>query len=456
MASPDIDLSAPPAPTSVGQGWSGSMPTDTPEEKAAKVARREGAVKTAQELPLQWAPVIEKDAQRQQKVANTYARDSEQTIADTDAARSAAYQPLADAQAKATADYQEAISKRQEYRAKVTTQIEDMDKYAKLIAAEQPHDIWAESSTPLKIAGILAMGLGGAAQALYGDRTNAVTDQIDAAVKRDLMLQRMRMEKDQQNYANKNLLLGKFIDSNEHMQNSEDKAYVTMMNGIMERAKVTGSLLTDPKMRLDNQKMVAELQMKAAATMQRVHENVAGEDIKMAEAEADRAAKAEQSSGSASAWLNANTRAETEKRHQDEQTAPNVIGQFRDRKAASDYRTAEAESATLIQGLGKLSNFLDKRDISSLQDKGQWNQTRAVLDLVAKGKDVYNLGSALTGLEAEKLSQAMGTGDWSYVFKNYGKARIQQAMQQIAQTVENRMKAEGVKPGASHPFLAGE
>jgi hypothetical protein len=312
------------------------------------------------------------------------------------------------------------------------------------------------------------MALGSFAQSYYDDRTNVVADQIDNAIKRDLMFQKMRLEKGQDDFRNKNLLLRQFMDTSEHVQDAEDKAYLTAMSGIRAQLEAKKALLTSPEMRANLEQTAAQLELKEQEVQQRLTERLIGHDVKMSNAESKLALEQEKLDmrrqelrvREQEAAARATRASSQDAMKANKLTAPNVQGEFRDAKPAADYRIAEAVASSLIDNITRLQDVLS-RDAGSLseviENRREWNQLMADLELVAKGKDGgYNLGAALTGTELDRLRNALGTGNFSYFFSGEGKAALERTKNRIAETVAKRMKAEGVRPAKSHPFLEAE
>lgn len=380
-------------------------------------------------------------------------------------------QPLVDEADEAASAYKEAQAARVKYRAEVQNQIEEMDRMAKTIASEQPHNIWTDASVPIKIAGIAAMSLGAAAQAIYGDKTNAVTDQIEAAVKQDLTMQRMRLEKGQKDYANRNLLLNRFMVQGDHIQNAEDKAFSTSMMGIKGRLEAMMPLLKDPQMRQNLQKTITELEMKSAAAQQRVMENTVGYDIRQAEAEAAAGARLETArGGSESAMLNAKTRASaeqrlSEKQANDEQQLAIPDWETPDGKKPMASPKEMSELRETEEGVMKATNSLDQLvadfkkgnnifDLPNyLQMKSDAN--RAIVKL--KGKGIVNAGANFTKLEEDLIKSGYMSQD-GLVLKAFDKAAvkmIRRAEADLWEDVRAAMDRRNLKPSKSHRVLGG-
>lgn len=471
---PQFDPAAAPEQLPPGQRESASTTTTTPfavnpEAKAAQTARTNAAIDTARAAPGQWAGELAKGEAESDGIAKRYQAKSQQVQGDEQAQNEAAFGPLKAEAAKHAAAYDKALAQRQEYRATALQHIEDMDKYSKLIAAEQPHDIWAESSTPLKIAGIVAMGLGAGIQAIYGDRTNVVSDQIENAIKKDLLMQRMRMEKNQQNYANKNLLIGKFMDANEHLQTAEDKAYVTAMDGVIGRMKVNASLLTDPKMRMQMMNTATELEMKSAGVRQRNTEFMAGQDIRMSEQLAQLEQKRD-SSGNELGMMKAQTAASNagikreslDLRKGQEAEKRGMVGwsgQFLGRdEDASKFREKDATIQNTVRVLDTLAeqtkkglgNFTSFKEFDKLRQA--YNQ--AVFHL--KGPALANTGANFTELENKLIGAGFLAKDRKTILDPKGAAElIQDAEQSILEDLQVEGKTHGVAP-SKHPLLGGD
>ncbi len=375
-------------------------------------------------------------------------------------------QPLVDEAEKHQGEYQKAVDARVAYRNKTQQQIEQMDTMAKAIASEQPHDIWTDASVPVKIAGIAAMALGGAAQAIWGDKTNAVADQIELAVKRDLTLQRMRTEKNKDDYANKSLLLCKFMAEGDHMEHSQDKAFSTAMMGIRGRLQAMMPLLKDPQMRAQVNAQIAQGGMKAAQADERVQTMIAGEDFRLAQATAEMSNKLETSNQvSTVAQQNMEIRKQTEarlqKQHDEKMNAKGIpdwefpsgalgtdaeFGKLRDAESA-------AKSATLR--LKTLSKDLKSGAVNLHSWAGYQQMQRdfAAVTEAAKGAGLVNTGANFTKLEEDLIKNGYMNKVGAIVDPNGAAKLINQKIGELWADVGNKIAERGGTPAETHPYL---
>jgi hypothetical protein len=361
--------------------------------------------------------------------------------------------------------YQEAVAGREKYRAEIQGQIDEMDKMGKAIAAEQPHNIWTDASIPVKIAGIALMGLGGAAQALYGDRTNPVTDQIENMVKQDLMLQKMRIDKSKGDYANKNLLLSKFMVDGDHAQNAQDKAYITALSGVRGRLEAIKPLLTDPKMRENIGRTVAELQMKEATAQQSWMQNAVGFDYRQKEAEALALDKVDQSQGTASALINATTKEralnERIKNRNEDRYVPGYQPVDEHGTAGTDKTVEEARNsiqthATARRELMNVYNAVDqfaedKGNLASLEAWNKMNQSMANVTVTLKSGKAMNMGANFTTMEKDLVRQGilgMSNGVLTVLNPEKAKAAIERFADEWDSQLEDQVKMVNLKKAA--------
>lgn len=420
------------------------MANHAPVGKA--IAKREAAL----------APVMKDFAE----IPSSTREQADASRAEADRLNADLIKPLQDQASKAQKDYDTAVAGRVRYREQVQSQIEAMDVMSKRIAAEQPHDIWTDASLPVKIAGIAALSLGSAAQAIWGDKTNAVADQIDAAVKRDLMLQRMRVEKNKDDYANKNLLLSRFMVEGDHIQNAEDKAYASALMGIKGRLEAMKPLLQDPKMRTSIDLQIAQLEMKSASAQERVMSNTVGYDIRQAEATALQADKLEFVKGaSETASLNAQTRAKAEERmqqqhgeKQDEKQIPGweaPNGVMASTPEVTKLREAEGSARSATSRLKTLSDDLSSGSVNFHSWSGyqQLKQDFAAITEAAKGAGLVNTGANFTKLEEDLITSGYMNKASSVIIDPVGARKlIERKIKQLWTDIGTKMAERGYRP----------
>lgn len=446
-----------------------SMPTESPQEAAAKVARTDEALGAAKQKGRAAIAKVEQSGAGAQKAIDDYRKNQEAVIAAREAEET---KQLADAQTKfdqADDVYNQAVKARTEYRAKVQADLENMNNWSAKLAAEQPRDAWAESPTWNKVTSIALMGLGAAAQTYFGDKTNVVVDQIDAALKRDLMMQRLRLDKGKETFANKGLLLRQFIDTSDHMQQAEDKAYVTAIGGITARLTASKNLLTSPTMRANLEKNIAELQMKAALKQQDVSADIVGKDLKLAgdeahiQAEREKAGKAVNGlsiSRAQTAAGNLKIKQQQEGRKQNALVQQGWEGTFTGTEGeAKDLRETETDTAKATQSMDQVVGMLEKGGEFSSYPKWQDIKAaanRAVVKL--KGKGLVNAGANFTEMENEliRAGYLSSSGDWLRALDPSAANRIRQAEADLWDDVKIAMEKRGLKPSKTHPVFGGE
>lgn len=418
------------------------------------------------------AGTAQRAREEKQAISNSYRAAVQKPLDEVHAITEERLKPMQAEAEAADKEYQNAVKSRQEYRTKVDNVINSMDTLGKRIAAEQPRDIWAEAGLGTKIAGIALMGLGGAAQALYGDRTNSIADAIDGAIKRDLALQRMRLEKNKDDYGNKNLLLGQLRANVDRTEHAEDAAHATAWQGILGRLSVVKSMLTDPTMRANAEKVIAEGQMKAADSTQKLMANLVGTDVRMKQAEGHlevEAAKLNAQSGQGSAMLNAQTRAAAEQRmagkDSREQTSLEIpnwefpAGFKGAPKEATALRDMEADTFKATQSMDQVRELLKQGGQYSSYPK--WADIAAVSNraiVKLKGKGIVNAGANFTKLEEDLIQKGYlsTTGQWLRNLDPNAGARIQAAEADLWDDVEHAMAERGGRPAKSHPVFGGE
>lgn len=416
------------------------------------------------------AGTVQRAREEKQAISDNYRANVTGPLGEIHAITEERLKPLQAEAKQADDEYQNAVKARQEYRTKVDNVINSMDTLGKRIAAEQPRDIWAEAGLGTKIAGIALMGLGGAAQALYGDRTNSIADAIDGAIKRDLALQRMRLEKNKDDYGNKNLLLGQLRANMDRVEHAEDAAHATAWQGILGRLSVVKSMLTDPTMRANAEKVIAEGQMKAADSTQKLMANLVGTDVRMKQAEGHlevEAAKLNAVHDNETAKLNAQTRALAENRlgRKDtrEQTAleipnweavngkvmgsPKEISELREGEASAQRASQSMEQVIkLLQQGGQFTSYPKWQDIEAAVN-------RSIVKL--KGKGMHNMGANFSEMEKQlELGGFLGADKSWKRNLDYGAAqRIQDALRDMWEDVRSSMAERNYKPTKTHPVF---
>lgn len=453
-----------------GQSVSASVPA--PRQPNPGLERSKQRVETATDRLAGTAidpSALATQAQSEKRtISNSYRAGVAQPLAEIHAITDEQLVPLREEAEAADAEYNDAVKARAATRARTQSVIDDMDRLGKSIAAEQPRDIWADANLGTKIFGIALQGLGGAAQALYGDRTNSVTDAIDAAIKKDLALQRMRIDKREGDYANKNLLLNQLRGNMDRTEHAEDAAHATAWQGILGRLSVVKSMLTDPTMRANAEKVIAEGEMKAADSMQKLMTNLVGLDVRQKQAVGQlevAAAKLNTDAGGA-AMLNAQTRSAAERRLAGKDAREQVSleipnWEFPDgfkgqAKEATSLRDMEADTFKATQAMDQVRDLLTKGGAFTSYPK--WADiaaasNRAIVKL--KGKGIINAGANFTKLEEDLIQKGYlsTTGEWKRNLDPGASARIQAAEADLWDDVEHAMRERGGRAAKSHPVF---
>lgn len=458
--------------TGTTQGFSMPVVTD-PAALERQRARTDVAIDRAVNAPAEAGAAIVEAAGALEGPKNRYRKAAEQPATEVEKVQREQIEPAVADYNRHSAEYDKAVQARVEYRARVMSQIDDMDALSKSIAAEQPHDIWADSSTPLKVAAIAAMSLGAAAQSFYGDRTNPVVDQIENFIKRDLMMQRMRVEKNKTDYANKNLLVSRLSADGEHMQMAEDRAYVTAIDGVKGRLEAAKQLLTSPQMRANIEKTIAELDMKAAQTKMNLQMNIVGQDIRMQQAVAEIETRREAAAGrggSASAQVGLMREQRLGAKQNAQMGEMDIPGW--ERPAPGDYsgtsskeaqalRETESTVANATRTMDQLADQLAKGTVKNLLTLEGYQQAKALANRVTvkiKGKGLVNAGANFTKLEEDliKAGYLGANGQILRAFDSGAIDRIRDAEADMWDDVQTAMKERGYRPAKNHPVFGGD
>lgn len=451
-----------------------SMPVVTdPAALEAQRARTNVAVDRAASAPARGEAKLLEVSKALEEPINKYRAASGKVIEAEEKVQHEQIEPAVADYNRYSKEYDNAVAKRVEYRARVMSQIDDMDALSKSIAAEQPHDFWADSSTIVKIGAIAAMSLGAAAQAFYGDRTNPVVDQIDNFIKRDLMMQRMRVEKNRTDYANRNLLVQRLSSEGEHIQMAEDRAYVTAVDGVKGRLEAAKQLLTSPQMRSNIDKTIAELEMKSVQTRMNLQQNIVGQDIRMSQGVAELEARREAAAGrggSVSAQVGLMREQRLGQKQAVELGAMDIPGWERPKpgdysgtseKEAQALRETETTVSNATRTMDELVGQLEKGAVANLLTVEGYQQAKALANRVTvkiKGKGLVNAGANFTKLEEDliKAGYLGANGQVLRAFDSGAIDRIREAEADMWDDVQTAMKERGYRPAKNHPIFGGE
>lgn len=323
------------------------------------------------------------------------------------------------------AEYQKGKQATDEYRAKMQSAITDMDAMSKRMAAEQPHDIWADSSTGVKVAAILMTGLGSAFQSFYGDKTNPVTDQIRAYIDRDLTMQRMRLEKNKDDFAMQNTLVGQMAKYTDNLQEAQQLATSVAMNGVQGRLQALKPLFQSKEHQATIDRHIADLANQSAANNVNVEATMGGRNVQMAEAVAELEAQRERAHAAANKPMTEYQRMKEERLNQAEQRKQNEfvvpgyhvvdakLGPIGTPKEISEFRNKNAEAGNAIRSMDEVITIL--RSGAPLSWSA-WQGLKSTMDranLKLKGKDLFNGGAAFQKMEKELQASAFlgGSGE---------------------------------------------
>lgn len=373
-------------------------------------------------------------------------------------------------------DYDAAVQARTEWRTKMQDQIDFMDQAAKQIASEPVHDFWADRGTFSKATYLVGAMLGGAAQAFYGDRTNPVVEQVNSAIQRDLMMQRLRLEKNKDDYANRNLLVKQFMDFGLHAQDAQDKAYLTAVQGIVGRLNAAKQLLQTPEQRMKVDQAVTNWQMKMAEVQQRVAQNDVGNEVRRASAEAtiesnlyragtgttsvqqERADTAATNARIAQAREDRMRRREKQGQEFVDWEPADERGYLGTDKEHADFRKAEAAATTVTDRMEMLKNDLAKGRIKNLFNWGNWSKLQQdISNLVeaAKQPGLVNTGANFQGIEQTLIEKGYMATNGDLIDPVNAAKLISSKEAATWKEVKNKAHQYNAKPRKSHPIFGG-
>lgn len=315
---------------------------------------------------------------------------------------------------RAQTDYKKALEANLGNRVKITQQMNVMDEMSKKIASSNVRDPWADASTATKIGAILSTGLGEAAAALNGTHVNTAAQLIQQHIQRDLMLQRMRLEKNRDDYAMKNTLLGRLVQHSEHIEDAAQKAYITAMEGVKGRISAMQALTTNAMHRASLANIAAGIDMNLGAAATQALENTMGKSILHSEHEANTELQAGKSSGSVGGvarLLGAKNAADKLSMHEAEREEERSLpgyhpadgkGYKGNQKAIETFRTSAQNHETADRNLGTLFQAVDQLKGKSLASVAPYREFKqALAQVTIKLKNGDNMGANFSDMEKE-------------------------------------------------------
>ncbi len=372
------------------------------------------------------------------------------------------------------AEHDKAVSFRDAYQIRMQTGIDQMDNLSKKIAAEQPREFWADQSTGMKLATIALTALGGAAQSLGGDRTNAVADSIDNMVKRDTAMQKMRFEKNQDDYANQHTLVGQMAQNYDRLEHAQEAAYVTGMQGVIGRLQALKPMLDSAQMRQNVDMQIAQLEIKASEAHTKLQENLLGMGVRINQGVATLAEKRSEAQQKADiARLTASQKAATENRKTG-QTETTIPGYEQDPKVKHINATPK-ESAAVRDDLAttsKVSNAMDylksvikaagndPMKLLEFTNQAQFQQAQSVLLEAARGPGFGQTGSRMTEMLKTLETKAFTGGEWARFRSDIAAGLLDHAQKTIWDNLNLKAKSLGLQPilkgPEHHPWFGDE
>jgi hypothetical protein len=164
---------------------------------------------------------------------------------------------------EATDNYQNVIKSREASQLQMNQQLDTLQRMSGVIASTTIRDPWADASTPVKIGGLLALALGGFQSGAFGG-PNAVANELDRIITRDISLQSMNLQNKQRGLENGKSLLAQFRENTDHAEHAQDLAYQAASQGIEKRLEMAMKTTTDPQRRAALQATLAAYQQKTA------------------------------------------------------------------------------------------------------------------------------------------------------------------------------------------------
>lgn len=343
-----------------------------------------------------------------------------------------------------------------ERKAAAYAQLEKVHQVAAELATNQVRDRWADASTPVKIGAIAAMALGAFVQGVYGDKTNIAVDQIDAALKRDLAMQKLRYDQKADNLANQRTLLGEMrkLDADELKANN--LAYIAGLQSVMHRIENLAKGSKDPRVAANAQKLMADIQMnKLAPAQMQLQEQMVGGLLRVGQMEqvaADRQAAAAQRAESLTLRQeNMDLSKQRLGMKQNALTMRGTEGVGKSEKEMGKLREAQAQMSHLVDLYGKAKEVL--REGPAAMSPFEWEQLMATISAIAKSEGIFNFGAALSGSEAEILKAAIGNKNIAYLSSEEGIKLLDKALNNFASQFREKVRDQRLTITKEHPFL---
>jgi hypothetical protein len=459
---------------SVSEGFTTSTPRVSAEERAAQRERTNQAI-DAMGQPIQDMRALNaQTSAAREGVTKRYNERTQAPLADL-AELDKQEQATSREFAVADKEYQNALKEREKYRLATQNAINTMDETAKQIAADNANEMFTNPSVARKLTSSLLLGLGAAAQALYKDRTNAVADQFDADLKRELAIQRMNMEKRKDAYGNQNLLLGRMMQHYDRVEHAQDAAYIATYNGIRGRMDALKSMMTNPQMRMNLEKWQADMDMKAVEAQERLQSNTIGMDLRMRQGVAalEQKREAAMSADNELKRYNAETRRAAENRlagkDQREQQklevpgwepVPQANGEpghvMADPQEMRKFREGEDTARRATLALSEVADSLERGGQFTSYPK--WQDIKASVGRATatiKGPGMVNAGANFTQLEQTLIEAGYlgADGNWKRNIDPTASRRIRHAIDAIWLGVEQAGKERNLRPTKQHDFL---
>ena len=321
----------------------------------------------------------------------------------------------------ATEKYQEALNANVSNRVKIADQMNAMDEMSKQIAAGGVNDVWGNANVGVKIGALITAALGGAAQAMSGSGSNAAVDLMNQEIQRAIMIQRMRLEKNKDDYAMRNTLLGRMMAHTDNVEDAAQKAFVTAHQGIAGRIDALKALSSSAQIRAQLDNVKAQLSIKSAQANMQALENTVGQAVGLSE----HAANTEASMGKSSSTVGQGIKLAEEMRktqalrdrEQNRETDRTLLGYVPTKenpgagpvgetKTVTQVRNAIASHATADGALGELYKSIGANRLS----KDGWdrvNQDLSKVTLTLKSGQALNMGANFTEMERQLIEKGV-------------------------------------------------
>lgn len=188
--------------------------------------------------------------------------------------------PYDEAIAKANEDYALAVEQSKLRRVQNMQRIDLMESKANELASMNPQGSWAQTDPLGKILVALGAGVGEIGGAVDGTHTNTFLQVFNQGLDRDLALQKLRIAKGQDDFANQNLLLNQFIKAGASVDEAAEMAKLSAITAAKTRIEVLDKHVTNQDLKAKAQANIQALAEQQAELSEKIAKSYAGQAVR--------------------------------------------------------------------------------------------------------------------------------------------------------------------------------